>query len=351
MKSVRRIIIWILISLAIQIPVFWYLDKYYFATETSFKIKKDVNVSNKSVKDLKISVPSDGKQVSLSYNGKYLSYYQGNDIIITDTKSGTVKKISCEEGAKPSFYKWLPDRNRILLAEKVSSKKGEYFKLYKYDMGRCQKEIITGRGNVDPLLIDSTYNKSQVEDMEMSTLNNELYVKINNGGMRSSIYRIDVNSNLNKVRTNSYFIGNIRLISHKENTVLYEDATNHKVIMATENGSVSVKGIDNPKIIGVDNNDNVYLASVQNDMVTKIYYGDIEKENGNWKQISITQPISIDNIYLSDDGIVYFNDLLRGKIKNSKDNSEIEYNGTFLQVYNGGIASVDSNGILIKKKK
>lgn len=351
MKAIKRIFIWILISFAIQIPVFFYLDKYYFATETNFKIKKDTNTSKNVVSDLKIKVPDDAKQTKLSYNGKYLSYYEGTDIVVTDTKNGTVKKISCEEDSKPSFYKWLPDRDRILIAEKVSSRRGNSFKLYKYDMVRAQKELITGKDHQQPLYIDALNSRSEVVDMEMSTLNNELYIKVNSGGMRNTIYRIDVNSNLNRVRTSSYLVGNIRLISHKENTVLYEDTLNHKVFMYSENNNVSIKGINNPRLIGVDGDDNVYIASIENDKVTNIYYGDIEKDNGNWKQISLNEPTDIENIYLTDDGTVYYNDLLKGKIKNSKNGSEINYNGTFLQVYNGGIASINSEGMLIKKRK
>ena len=337
MKLFRRIFIWILISLTIQFAGLFYADNYLLASDTSIKTKKIVK-SDVKKPDPQISVPENAKDVSVSFDARYLAYYDGDVLKVVDTKTGEEKQVEFNDGVQVSFYKWLPDRNRMLIAEKETSNHSSNFKLAYYDVDKAVKEDIKN--------LDWANKKAEVEDIQASPLTNVIYVKVDNGGGRSSIYWINIMKEMKKVDTRAYMIGNIRVVPH-EDTLLYEDLTYHRIYATGQDEHINVEGVSNPSLIGVDDNDNVYIGETENDKVSKIYYGDIKDTGNKFQVIDLRGSVDKNDIFITNQGKVYINDNLKGTVKEFGSGKEYTYQGTFLQTYSDGVVSI-SDGKLVK---
>ena len=120
MKWIKRISIWIVVSLSIQCLGLFYVDHYFLATDSKVVTKKVDEDKSEKIKNIDITVPANAENILVSYDAKYLSYYENEKLKIVNCKDGKIKNIEVEEGSKISFYEWLPDRNRMLLVEKKS---------------------------------------------------------------------------------------------------------------------------------------------------------------------------------------------------------------------------------------
>jgi len=55
--------------------------------------------------------------INVSYNASYISYFSNNELYVVNTITGKSVVVDSSNGVKISFYKWLPDRNRMLICE------------------------------------------------------------------------------------------------------------------------------------------------------------------------------------------------------------------------------------------
>jgi len=338
MKLFMRIFLWIMISLAVQCAALFYANNYLFASSTPIKTRKIVKSDLKSL-DAEIKVPENAKHVSVSYDARYLTYYDGDILKVVNVKTGEEKNVEFDEGVKVSLYKWLPDRNRMLIAEKETSNRSSNFKLAYYDVDKSVKEDIKE--------LDWADKKAEVEDIQASPLTNIIYVKVANSGKRSSIYWINIMKEMKNVDTKeSYMIGKIKVIPHEDN-LLYEDLTYHKIYETGKDEPITIEGINTPSLLGVDDNDVVYIGDTENDKVSKIYYGNVKDQGNKFQVVDLKGSINKNDIFINEQGKIYVNDNLKGTVKEFGSGKEYTYQGTFIQMYNGGIISI-SNGKMVK---
>lgn len=351
MKALKRIVVWILLSIIMQIAVLYYVDKYLFASEevsTIVSIKK-IDKEKEKKKNVNIFVPEEAKQVSVSYDGSYLSYYEEDELRLIDTYTGEESTIELEDKLSVSFYKWAPDRNIILIAAKKQYNNSAKYLFYSYDAERGLKEKLETKEQNETAFVTS--KSSSIEDLQLSPLTNMIYIKASLEGGRSNIQSINIMKRINKVDTQSYFIGDIRIIPN-DDRIAYEDFAKNKVYVTGKSKAISIEDVKQLSLIGVDDNDNIYVGELDNDSssgalrVKNIYYGTIEEDSSEWKKIDLEEAINKKDIYISRDGKVYINDNLKGIVTELSSNKKTAYKGIFLQMYDGGIASV-SDGKLI----
>ncbi|MBI6871143.1 hypothetical protein [Clostridium aciditolerans] len=337
MKIFKRIFLWILISLTIQFAGLFYADKYFLATNTSIKTKKVVKSEAKK-QDAEVKIPDNATHVNASFNARYLAYYDGDVLKVINTKTGEEKKVDFEDGVQVSFYKWLPDRNRMLIAEKETGKKGSSFKLAYYDVDKDVKEDIKE--------LDWADKNAEVEDIQASPLTNIIYVKVANSGKRSSIYWINIMKEMKKVDTMAYMIGKIKVVPH-EDKLIYEDLTHHRIYITGQDEPLDINGVNNPSLIAVDDEDRVYIGETQDDKISKIYYGSVKEGRNSLQTIDLGTAVDKDAIYVSSQGKIYINDNLKGVVREVASGKEYIYQGRFIQIYTDGIISV-SDGKMVK---
>lgn len=341
MKRFRKIFVWIILSLIIQTSMYFYIDKYYLTNNTKLKATK-VEKKNKDEKpDLEIKLPDNVKNVTMSFDGKYTAYYDGDTLKVSDTKTGEEREITFDEDVELSYYKWLSDRNRMLIAEKHQNENGGYrFKLSYYDVDKDTKEEFK----------DLTWGDedSIVEDIQESTITNVMYIKVSRGGGNSRLYWINIMAEMKRVPTKVQMIGDTALIYH-EDKLLYESTTYDKIYVTGMDSALEIEEVQKPRLLGVDIDDNIYIGKGENDKITKVYYGNLETPTGEWKSIPFDQPIEEKDIHITKEGKVIINDNLNGIVKELATGKETKYIGKFLQLYEGGVASISENK-LIKTK-
>jgi hypothetical protein len=341
MKKLRKVLVWASLSLIVQFSGLFYANNYLFAASGNKIVSKKIEENNKqAVKEMQIPVPQNASHINLSYDGKYIAFYEGEILDIVNTNNGEVKKIDFNQGVKVSYYKWLPDRNRMLIAEKPIGKNGGNLKLSYYDVDKDEKVEVKNIAWAD--------SKSEVVDIKLSTLTNVIYIKVAHSGNRSSIYWLNIMHELKKVDTKGYMIGNMEVIPH-EDKLVYEDLTYNKVNVTNLKDSLTFKNISKMVLITIDEEDNIYLGEVQNNKIVKVYSGTVKQPTDKWKSTALKEAINQKDVYVSSSGVIYTNDNLRGIITNIVTGKETKYEGRFLQLFSDGAASV-SQGKLVKTK-
>ncbi|MBW9157060.1 hypothetical protein [Clostridium tagluense] len=339
----KRISIWIVVSLSLQCLVLFYIDHYFLATSDSKVVsKKIVEDKKEETKKIDITVPESAEKILASYDAKYLSYYEDRQLKIVNCKDGKVKDIEAKEGSEICFYKWLPDRNRMYLVEKNSNDESGKLVLYSYDLSKGEKSKVKDLAWVNA--------KSEVKDIQFSILTGFLYVNVASEGERSNIYRIKrmvsvvSEEKVTKVDTIPSKVSNIVLARHEDN-LIYEGSVYNKIYAIGREEPITVEGVDKLTIIGIDNNDYVYLGELKDKLVSKIYYGKTADKTQDWKTIELQQPCERDDLFVSDAGKVYQHDSLQGVVKEINSGSQTSYEGKFLQMYAKGIVSLVGNKI------
>ena len=336
MKWTKRIIIWIVVSLSLQGLVLFYVDHYFLATDSKVVTKKVDDDKTEKIKNIDITVPVNAEKILVSYDAKYLSYYENDKLKIVNCKDGVIKNIEVKEGTKISFCEWLPDRNRMLLVDKKSYDPSSNLVLYYYDVTKGEKVKIKDLAWAN--------TKAEVEDIQLSTLTGVTYVKVSSKGERSSIYRIDRMGSMTKANTIPNFVSNISLVRH-EDKLIYEGLVYNKIYVTGSDEAISVKGVDKLTLIGTDDDDNVYLGELKGKLINKIYYGKASENTSDWKVIKLQVPSEKSDLFVSAAGKVYQNDALKGVVKDINSGSQTSYTGKLLQLYTKGVVSLVNNKI------
>ncbi|MBP2034117.1 hypothetical protein J2Z42_002844 [Clostridium algifaecis] len=340
MKTFRKITSWIIVSLVVQFAGLFYINNYFLSSNTEIKTKKIVKSEPKK-DDAVVKIPDDATNISTSFDGMYISYYEENTLKIINTKNGNEKNIYFKNGSKMSFYKWLKDRNRMLIAEKQSSDSeddGYIFNLEYYEVDKDIKENIKKLKDLS--------SKTEIEDIQESPLTNVIYIKTKDSGERTNIYRINIMNEMEKVKTNSCIVGNMGILSLKDK-LIYEDDIYHKIYVTGQDEPLNLSSVKNPVWVGVDDDDRVYIGDMQDNKVSNLYYGNIDDTNKNYQTINIGESVNASDIYVNKSGKVYVNNNLKGEVKDISSGKTYTYHGQFVQMYDNGIISV-SDGKLVK---
>lgn len=401
MKSVKRIIAWICVSLGVQIAVLYYVDTYLFSTENvSSKIvstKVEDNKKNRK-SDINIEVPENAERKALSCDGQYLAYIENDRLKIVDTYSGDEENIELQQGLHMSFYKWAPDRNILLIAASKKSEEKSKFIFYSYDAEKGEKEKLQNKNGEETCF--TAPRGTEVKDIELSPFTNMIYIKSGLAGGKSELHKINIMQKLNKVETKIDMIGDIKIIPN-DDSIAYESVNQNKIYITGCQNPIKVSGVDKTCLVDVDDNDVIYVGEIETSSeqgtckIKNIYRGVMEKpllatkrkdadrdkeksgetkhkgKNKNtsaskkreslkeskpkmienisykWDRIALDKSVDKKDIFISREGKVYINDNLKGVVIELSSNTEIKYKGTFLQMYDGGIASI-SDGKLIE---
>jgi hypothetical protein len=336
MKWMKRISIWIAVSLSLQCLGLFYIDHYFLANDSKVVTKKVEEEKIEKVKKVDIELPAGGEKILVSYDAKYLSYYENETLNIVNCKDASVKNIEVDEGTKISFYEWLPDRNRMLLVEKKDNDESSKLTLYSYDVSKGEKVKVKDLSWGD--------TKSEVQDIQLSTLTGVTYVKVANRGDKGGIYRIDRMGDMNKVDTVPSFVSNIALVRH-EDKLVYEGLVYNSIYVTGKDEALSIEGAERLTLIGTDDEDNVYVGELKDKFISKIYYGKTSQKTSEWKEINLQVPSEKKDLFVSPLGKLYQNDLLRGIIKDVNSGTQTSYQGKLLQLYTKGIVSLVNNKV------
>mgnify|MGYP001346120688 CR=1 FL=1 len=334
-KVMKHLSIWIVISLVIQIGGLYYINEHYLKTENSFVINKVVTKAPKK-QEISINIPDDATNINASFDGRFVSYCEKGTLKTVDTSNGQLKEVLPDSGNMISFYNWVSDRHRLIIAEKPTDGSGK-IQLESYDASKAIKNKIK----------DVTWSDSQskVEDIQISPVTNLIYVKVSRNSYKSQIYLNNAMDEVSQVDTNSSKIGNIKILPDKAELV-YEDLSSHTIVSTNDKVDMNFTGEVSPIILGTDSNNNIYVGNEVNGLIINIYYGNTEVPVANWKTINVTKQFNPKDIIVTENGNLYVNDNLKGLVTSLKTNQITDYRGSLIKMTDKGIVSQDNGKVV-----
>lgn len=345
MKMFKKIIAWAILSVLLQVGVLYYLDRFVFKHTSDFKSEK-VDLSKNKTKDINASIPNGVENINISFDGKYLTYCKDKVLYIEETKTGTSSEIKAENGGEILYHKWLSDRDRLILVKKVKKNGENKIQLVTYNP-KDSSEATTTENNEDIC----TYQEGmEVKKVSESTITGVYYVDIYRGGLKSSVFRIDINGTLTKVTLQTSVLGNMQIIPHVDR-LIYEDKINSKFLATSPNKQLNFNGNKKLTLLGIDRNDVIYMGELGGDgeKIASITYGKIDEDTANWKKTALDSVVNPEDIYFNNNSEILINDNLKGSVKNLTTDKEISYEGKLVQIKEDFIATKDNSGKLTYK--
>lgn len=349
MKASKRIIIWIIISIFLQGSLYLYLDKWYFAPVSNIKF---TNISSfDKIKAIKpnVTLSSAAKDISVSYDCSYTAYVENGLVKVMDTSTGKQRNISFSEGVSCLSYKWLPDTNIMMIAERVPYNGRKVIKFYSYDAEKQEKKDTDNyEGGHKVNYMTSNSSKDKV-DFQFSTLTGVLYGKISYSTSNSKIYRIDRNEKLTRVITTTYNIGDLAVASD-DDQLAYEDLSSGRIRTTYKGKTISINGSSNLSLIGTDSDDNFYVGTGR-EKVSKVYYGKLADSSSTWKELNLGKTVNSDEVFVTQNGNVFILDKTENTIVNVKNNKSYNFTGDFIGINDNSIVYQENNKLKLKSIK
>ncbi|WP_294156300.1 dipeptidyl-peptidase IV [uncultured Clostridium sp.] len=337
MKLYKKIIAWAILSIILQIGGLFILENFVFKHSSSFKSNK-IDVEKENTKDINVSISSGADNVNISYNGKYLTYYENDTLYIEEIKTGTKTEVKTEDKGDILYYKWLSDRDRLIIAEKVVKDGDEVVQLVTYSPKDSSISYVTD--------ICDYSDDMEVKKITESTFTSVYYVDIYKGGLKSIVYRIDINNDKSKVSLQASVLGNMQVIPHVDRLV-YEDEINNKFYVTSPNKQLNFNSNKNLTLLGIDKNDVIYIGELNGEKIASIIYGKIDEDTSSWGTVTLEAVVNRNDIYFNNESEILINDNLKGAVKNLTTNDEVEYEGKLIAIKEDFIATTDNSGKLV----
>lgn len=352
MRKLRNFVVWTLIAVAVEMSVFCYANANYFKPIGNYKEKK-IEIAQTS-KKFNVSIPQEATYVKVSYDGSYVSYYVGDNLKVEDTAKGKAIDVQPAENAAISLTQWVPGSEMLTIVEKsTDSRQRTYMKLYSYNADKNEKveRIANDTKKVGSFMVSSKNDK--IEDACNSTQSGSFYLKITDANLKSHVSQICRVNVMNEPETvqgtqgksNIGKINQIWLNEKEGDQLIYEDTNNNKVKVLGGN-YINLPNVQKQCLLNVDSDNNIYIGEKINDKVTKISYGTYQTPASNWQSIKFDNPIDEKDIYINESGKIYTIDNLKGTVTEVQTKKVYKFSGTFVQIYEGGIATLD-NGKLV----
>lgn len=340
MKVFKKIVAWAILSIILQIGGLYVLNNFVFKHTSEFKSKAMEVVKKDTTKDIKATISATAKDVSLSDNGKYLSYKDNEKLFLQDSKTGTSKEVTTEKGGTILYYDWLQDRDILVMAEKIDKDGKSKIQIITYNAQNYTenfvKELCTYQDNM------------KITKISASVFTGVYYVDVDKGGLKNIVYRIDRNNDMKEVTLKSYILGNLQVIPHADR-LIYEDKANSKFFVTNPNKQLTFNSNKKLALLGIDANDVIYMGELNGDKIVSITYGKVDEDTATWKKVTLDSVANSNDLYFSDKSEILINDNLKGSVKNLTTGNEVAYEGKLIQIKENFIALKDNDGKLIYK--
>ncbi|OOM74295.1 hypothetical protein CLPUN_40000 [Clostridium puniceum] len=339
MKVFKKIIAWAMLSIILQIGGLYFLNNIVFKHTSEFA-SKPIEVKKDTTKDIKANISSTAKDVSISYNGKYLIYKENDSLFLQDSKTGTSNQVKTENDGTILYYDWLQDREILVIAEKVKKDGKNKIQIITYNAKNSTETIVKE--------ICSYQENMTVKKISASIFTGVYYIDIDKGGSKNIVYRIDRNNDMKEVTLKTLILGNMQVIPHADR-LIYEDKINGKFYVTNPSKQLGFNSNKKLTLLGIDKNDVLYMGELNGDKITSVTYGKVEEDTSTWKKITLDSVVNNDDLYFSNESEILINDNLKGSVKNLTTGKELAYEGKLVQIKEDFIAVKDTEGKLSYK--
>lgn len=339
MKILKRIYMWVILAVFINVFLLSYVEFGYLSGQTNIESEPFEKTSGEEVKNISINIPENAKNIKVSYDNLYISYTIENKLIIREFDTGKdVNSIPSFEGDL-NYYRWMPDRNLIIYGIKTLKYGLAKIKVLNYD--------VENERSIDNYpIIECPTEISSIEKIQISTVINCIYIKIKTSETRCRIYKIDIMNYMKRIMTTDLETDILGLFN--SDILIFTD--NEKKVQLL-NGVTGVTSLLANKykysLIAVDNkNDSIYIGILDDSgNVREILTGTMKEfENHEFKQYPLLSSIKVEDIFVTDIGNIYTYDRI-DKITDIKSKEETKIDGRPLYVRDECIITRNINKI------
>lgn len=336
MKVFRKFIVWAILSVILQFAGLYVLENTIFKNTSEFQ-SEDLNLNKDKTENINGTIPNFAEQIAISYNGEYLTYVEDGKLFVEKAETGTTNEVVTKDNGQIMYHKWLTDRNRLIIAEKIVKEGTEVIQLITYDP-RDNSEIVVRT-------ICNYQENMQINKISASVLTGVYYIDVYKGSMKSVLYRIDRNDALNRVDVRADVLGNMEVIPRQDRLV-YEDRINNKFYITNPSNRLEFNSNKNLALLGIDKEGIIYIGELDGEKISSITYGKADEDTSTWKKIELEDVVNRNDLYFNEKSEILINHNLEGKVKNLITGKEVEYEGKLIEIKEDFIATVDNSGKL-----
>lgn len=321
-----------------QISSLYYLNNYFLADKSTFMSEKVYSETKEMPKNIAFKVPKNTSNIQPSYDGSYIAYMKNHNLIIYKSSTSKDNKPYGLSIDNVDYYKWLPDRNRLLYTQIEHRRLSDKITINAYDLDSNKKQTVNS--------ITYLPRNSSVSDIEISPLTNMIYIKVSGGDGYDRLYQINIMGTIKKIWTPVRKIIKMRETQETDNLV-YQSSNNiiHVIRDGKEDTYLSYNKY---ALIGIDSKDRVYLGRLNGTEITKIYYGYLDKPLKLWNTITLPKPLNPDNVVIGNGDNLY--SIQNGKeLKGIKEDTVVSGPGSIMYLDNKLIAFRNADTVVIKK--
>jgi len=330
----KACIILILISLTVQICALGFLDQYVLKNSYEFSSKR-IESTTEPVSDINITIPANIKKMELSYDGRYVSYFKNDILYVGDTKENDIKEVSLSKNESIIHCTWLENREVLILLKKVKEKGDEKIQLVSYNAKKSTQQIVKD--------ICEYEKDHEFKDITMSVLTGVYYINIKaNDG--DTVYRIDRNDDMSLVEIGDSELSNIQSMRHVDRLIYQRD---NDILITSPNKRLTLSYTGEKSLLGIDENDIVYVGKVANNKITSVLYGKLNEDSLiKWNNVDMSEPVDVSDLYFNNKSEILIINRQDHYIYNVMTKQKTVYNGELVQVKDKFVASINEKGKL-----
>lgn len=342
MKKLKMIYGWILISMLLQAAVLSYINFIYLPGRGTIKATM-YEAETAAVKNRSFKLPGEASDVTVSFDGLYVAYRQGNALVIADIDSRKTVKTLNPSGGAFTYFRWLPDREMLIYSTKEPEGKSGQVRISTYDIG---PELERSYPN-----IKSLPKGSEIIDMELSPLTNIVYPMVKVNKTQAKLYKFDIMDNLRFIMSTG--ISTVIKGTMYTDSLIYQPSDGKIRIRNGKTGKAIQIPLKEAKLLlATDDNDFIYAAAAdENGKLTAIYSGKTGQRAAEWETVKLEQPLSTADVFITAEGAIYTADKQKKTIHALEGTGITEYQGELLTVLDVYVVSMDGNKLLLRVLK
>lgn len=255
----KKVLIWIILSLFFQAGIYLYIDQYLLSPSSAFSKTQLAKSGNSQTAS---------ENILYSYDNKYAAKQTATALEILRLPAKTSEKTVSLTAQKLSYIHWLPDRDVLIYALYGNNNQGGAVELHTFNAETSGEPFVPK--------MKGLISGSKITDVAFSVRTNVIYMKVSASANNSALYRTDANQTLNTVSVGIKDIGRIFSLNNTD-TLLFEDQNNQSVYAFNHLRGTKTKispSNGNYCLVGVDHNDNIYIGKLNgNGKVTEVLKG------------------------------------------------------------------------------
>ncbi|MGE5404936.1 MAG: hypothetical protein ACM3PP_08350 [Candidatus Saccharibacteria bacterium] len=278
----KKLAIWLTVIIIFQLSIYTFADQVLLVPSVSFS------------QNLVETYQKNGSTNLISYDGTYVARTTDSGVDILQANNNEVQyHLDLNEKESVTYFSWLPDRYVALVGINKEEKNTATVILKPINLE-------TGSQPEEPS-IKGLPKQARIADVTFSTATNVIYLNVKNHN-KATVYRIDANNNIRKVKTTQW-IGKIDSLKSKD-ALVYDSTTKNRVYVRYKGSAKQVSPSDGQyALLGVDKSDTIYIGQLDADgKVIAVLEGNMDGDFTVLKEMP--QAYSVDSVVVTYDGDV-----------------------------------------------